>query len=155
LWLALGLSALLVACSSNPPVPNETPHNGEQQARTQHPAVAVATGLLGTPYRYGGTSPRGFDCSGLVYYAYRQAGVSVPRTTQAQRRHAKPVELAGIQPGDLLFFKHGFRGVSHVGIYTGNQHFIHAPSSGKQVTYASLDNPYWENRLIAAGRYYP
>ncbi len=153
LWLALGLSGLLAACSTNPPVRHDTTAGGAQPATGHHPAVAVATRLLGTPYRYGGSSPRGFDCSGLVQYAYRQAGVPVPRTTTAQRRHATPVTLTRIQPGDLLFFKHGSRKVSHVGIYTGNGQFIHAPSSGKRVSYASLDNPYWQQRLIDAGRY--
>lgn len=153
LWLALGLCGLLAACSSHPPARHGTPASGVQPATVEHPAVTVATRLLGTPYHYGGSSPRGFDCSGLVYYAYRQAGVAVPRTTTAQRHHATPIALTRIQPGDLVFFKHGYRRVSHVGIYTGNGQFIHAPSSGKRVSYASLDNPYWQQRLIAAGRY--
>ena len=153
LWFAVGLSSLLAACSTNPPARYDTTAGGAPPATGQHPAVAVASSLLGTPYHYGGSSPNGFDCSGLVYYAYREAGVPVPRTTIAQRRHATPITLTHIRPGDLVFFKHGSRRVSHVGIYTGNGQFIHAPSSGKRVSYASLDNPYWQQRLIAAGRY--
>lgn len=154
LWLALGLVGILAACSSNPPSVHATTASGSHAASGHHPVVAVASSLLGTPYHYGGSSPRGFDCSGLVYYTYRQVGVPVPRTAQAQQRHATPVSLNGIRPGDLLFFKHGYRRVSHVGIYTGRGQFIHAPSSGKRVSYASLDNPYWQRRLVAAGRYY-
>lgn len=155
LWVALVVSALLAACSSNPPAPRISPASGGTVPvkDPSHPALAVATRMLGTPYRYGGSSPRGFDCSGLVYYAYHQTGVPVPRTTRAQQRHARPVFVAHIQPGDLLFFRHGKRAVAHVGIYSGHSQFIHAPSSGKRVSYARLDNPYWQQRLVGAGRY--
>lgn len=153
LGLALGLCGMLAACSTNPPARQESSTGDVQTAPVHPPVVSLANSLLGVPYHYGGSSPRGFDCSGLVYYVYHRAGMPVPRTTTAQRRHATPVALTQIQPGDLLFFKHGYRRVSHVGIYTGSGQFIHAPSSGKRVSYASLDNPYWQRRLVAAGRY--
>jgi cell wall-associated NlpC family hydrolase len=115
--------------------------------------VAAAAGVVGAPYRYGGSSPRGFDCSGLVYYAHRQAGISVPRTTQAQLRRARPVSLDQLRNGDLLFFELEGKKVSHVGIYAGAGRFIHAPSSGKRVSYANWQSPFWRNRMMGAGRF--
>jgi cell wall-associated NlpC family hydrolase len=108
--------------------------------------------MIGAPYRYGGTSPRGFDCSGLVYYAYRKVGMHTPRTTTEQYRQTKRVQVSHLQPGDLVFFRISQDKVSHVGIYAGDGRFIHAPSSGKSVAYASLHDPYWRVRLTGAGR---
>jgi murein DD-endopeptidase len=136
----------LTGCASTPP------ESGE--AHTLHrPVLDVAISQLGAPYRYGGSTPRGFDCSGLVYYAYRRVGIRVPRSTSAQYHHARRVTLDELQPGDLVFFKRVFRSVSHVGIYAGNSRFIHAPSKGRVVSYDSLNDPYWKRRLVAAGRY--
>jgi len=109
--------------------------------------------MLGTPYRYGGSSPHGFDCSGLVYYSYRRAGIHVPRTTYAQMNAANRVRLRDLAAGDLLFFRLGRQPVSHVAIYTGDGQFIHAPSSGKRVSYGSMSDVYWKTRLVAAGRF--
>jgi cell wall-associated NlpC family hydrolase len=114
--------------------------------------VAEARALLGTPYRYGGTTPRGFDCSGLVYYTHRKAGLTAPRSTAEQLRHARPVQLTELRPGDLLFFRLSRSKISHVGIYQGESIFIHAPSSGKRVSTGSLKNPFWKKRLVTAGR---
>jgi murein DD-endopeptidase len=129
------------------------PESAELPALLHQPVLDIATTELGTPYRYGGSTPRGFDCSGLVYYAYYKAGIRVPRSTMAQYRHARPVALNNLQPGDLVFFRNAYRSVSHVGIYAGNGRFIHAPSRGRVVSYDSLDDPYWKKRLVAAGRY--
>lgn len=115
--------------------------------------VDTARKMLGVPYRYGGAGPSGFDCSGLVSYAYRSVGIQVPRTSGEQFRRANRVELQDLQPGDILFFRLNPPKVSHVAIYDRDGRFIHAPSSGKQVSYASLDNPYWRQHLIAAGRF--
>lgn len=116
--------------------------------------IRTAQSLIGTPYRYGGDSPsRGFDCSGLVQYSHRVAGISVPRTSRQQHRSARRVALHDLQPGDLLFFRiQGKTG--HVGIYIGEGRFVHAPSSGKRVEITSLNNSYWKPRLIGAGNYY-
>jgi len=137
----------LAGCASTPPESAEPP-------AVHQPVLDVAVSELGTPYRYGGSTPRGFDCSGLVYYAYYQTGIRVPRSTTAQYRHARPVALKNLQPGDLVFFRTAHRSISHVGIYAGNARFIHAPSRGRVVSYDSLNDPYWKQRLVAAGRYH-
>ena len=115
--------------------------------------ISTARKMLGIPYRYGGASPNGFDCSDLGSYVYRSAGIQVPRTSKEQYRQADRIPLAQLQPGDLLFFRLQPQKVSHVAIYEGRGRFIHAPSSGKRVSYASLDNPYWRKHLVGAGRF--
>jgi len=125
----------------------------KQAAPVRATVVGTARQMLGAPYRYGGSSPSGFDCSGLVSYVYRSAGVRVPRTSSEQFRQSARVSLQQLQPGDLLFFRLSPPKVSHVAIYDGAGRFIHAPSSGKRVSYASLDNPYWQQHLVAAGRF--
>lgn len=117
--------------------------------------AAQARQLLGTPYRYGGNGPRGFDCSGLVQYTHRLAGISVPRTTRGQLAAARAVSRSQLRVGDLIFFRlSGRRKVSHVGIYVGQRRMIHAPSSGKRVAYASIDQDYWRQHIIKVGRLY-
>jgi cell wall-associated NlpC family hydrolase len=113
--------------------------------------VATARQMIGVPYVYGGANPGGFDCSGLVYYAYRQAGLKVPRTSEAQFRAAQPVALGAARPGDLLFFESGGR-ISHVGIYIGAERFIHAPETGQTVKITAVGEPYYRQRFVAAGR---
>lgn len=152
-------AALLSACGSAPVrAPQAETGSRTAPAPPSHGgpgahAVQVAYSQLGAPYRYGGASPTGFDCSGLVQYAYDAAGIRVPRTTGQQLQHARPVALSNLRPGDLVFFRFA-RGdkTSHVGIYAGDGRFIHAPSSGKRVSYARLDNPYWRRHIVAAGR---
>jgi len=114
-------------------------------------AAATATRLVGTPYRYGGNTPKGFDCSGLVYYSYRQAGQVVPRTSTAQFSAASRIKLKDAQPGDLLFFA-SRRSVDHVAIYLGENKFVHAPSSGKRVSVERMTTPYYRDHFVAAGR---
>ena len=111
-----------------------------------------AISLLGRPYVWGGADLTGFDCSGLVRFIYDQVGIPVPRTAAEQFSAAKPIELAGLKPGDLLFFRtHGQR-ISHVAIYTGEGRFIHAPRSGELVEFRMLDDEYYRARLAGAGR---
>lgn len=119
---------------------------------SNHEAVTIAENLIGTPYRYGGADPRGFDCSGLVYYSYRKAGIPLPRSTTDQYRLSKRIHLSKLRPGDLVFFAISPNKPSHVGIYAGQGKFIHAPSSGKAVSYAYLGNDYWQDKLIGTGR---
>ena len=156
-WLGLLLSGCAHQPADTPqlrPPAASVPADPLPVTGPRHYVLNEALNMLGTPYRYGGSSPAGFDCSGLVYYSHRQAGIELPRTAQEQRNRSRPVPGRGLQPGDLVFFRLAGRRVDHVGIYAGNGHFVHAPSRGKQVSMASLDNPYWQQRLVGAGHYY-
>jgi cell wall-associated NlpC family hydrolase len=114
--------------------------------------VSIAESFIGTPYRYGGDNPKGFDCSGLVFYSFEQLGVKVPRTAADQRRAAERVTRSSLEPGDLVFFRSSKGRVDHVGIYAGDGRFIHAPSSGHVVSYGYLDDPYYRTHFVSAGR---
>ena len=83
--------------------------------------------MIGKPYRYGGSSPSGFDCSGLVMYSYKQAGLSLPHSTDKQRSASRVVKVAELRRGDLLFFNQEGKKHGHVGIYIGEGKFVHAP----------------------------
>jgi murein DD-endopeptidase len=111
-----------------------------------------AIALLGKPYVWGGADLSGFDCSGLVRFIYDQVGIAVPRTAAEQFSAAKPIELAGLKPGDLLFFRTQGRRISHVAIYTGEGRFVHAPRTGQPVEFRTLDDEYYRPRLAGAGR---
>ena len=97
-------------------------------------AITVARRFLGVPYRYGGASPSGFDCSGLVSYVYGRLGVALPHNAAALYGVGRPVPLARLRPGDLVFFS----GLGHVGLAVGRGRFIHAPETGRRVEIASL-----------------
>lgn len=109
--------------------------------------------MLGVPYRHGGVDPSGFDCSGLMQYAFNRAGVKLPRTSRDIFRISQLISPEDLQPGDLVFFAISSNKVSHVGIYADHNRFIHAPSSGKGVSYANLENSYWRQRLVGVGRF--
>lgn len=112
--------------------------------------VDTARQYVGTPYRYGGESPGGFDCSGYVMYVHRKNGIDIPRTAQDQFRDGRKVARRNLQPGDLVFFQTSRTVISHVGIYAGRDKFIHAPKPGKKVGYASIGNRYWSRRFRGA-----
>ena len=136
----VALVLLLGGCATTAHAPAPSPAGDR--------AAANALKLVGAPYRYGGASPaRGFDCSGLVQYSYRSAGVSLPHNTEKQRHLAKPIRRAELRRGDLVFFDEEGRKNSHVGIYLGDGTFVHAPSSGKHVRRDRLDSPYWRKHL--------
>jgi len=150
--IAISLLALLIsACSS--PVKQRTAQGYSYSAHKSE-LIANAHLLLGTPYRYGGSRPStGFDCSGFVQYAHTTVGVQLPRTSRQQYQATKPIRKHNLRPGDLVFFRiDKKRTISHVGIYVGKGKFIHAPSSGKRVSIARLDNPYWQRHYNSAGR---
>lgn len=103
--------------------------------------IASANSTLGTPYKWGGAAPGGFDCSGFIYYVYNQAGISVPRTSTTGY-DALAYTVSSPQVGDLVFFKDTYRaGISHMGIFIGNNSFIHAGGDRVQIT--SLNDSYW------------
>ena len=105
--------------------------------------VNTARRYIGVPYVWGGGSPSGFDCSGLVQYAYKAHGINLPRTSKQQWTVGKQISKSELKPGDLVFFANTYTtGVSHVGIYVGDNQFIHA-SSSKGVIISSLSNTYW------------
>ncbi len=140
----LGLALAVAGCATAPePAPGHDPRTA---------VVEAATGAIGAPYRYGGEGPRGFDCSGLVRYSYRAAGIHVPRTARRQLAAARPVAASRLRPGDLVFFRLAAGKVSHVGIFIGEGRFVHAPKSGRRVTVSRLDNPYWRRHLLAGAR---
>lgn len=116
--------------------------------------VATAKKYLGVPYVWGGASPSGFDCSGLVYYVFRSLGYSMYRTPADQYRQGVYVSRENLQPGDVVFFYNTVpgTGISHVGIYIGNNQFIHSPNSRSVVSIASLDNVYWNQHYYGARR---
>ncbi len=116
-------------------------------------AARYALTMVGTPYRYGGKTPKGFDCSGLVHYSYARAGVKVPRTTDQQRKRSRRVSWKAMRPGDLLFFNQLGKRSSHVGLYIGNHRFVHAPSSGKSVHVSVLTSRYWRRHFAEARRF--
>jgi hypothetical protein len=116
--------------------------------------AATAESLLGSPYRYGGSGPDAFDCSGLVSYVHARFGVATPRTAAQQFAAASPVARPDLKAGDLVFFRLNGSSVSHVGIYIGNGEFVHAPQTGTRVRIASLDDDYFRPRYAGGGRLY-
>lgn len=120
--------------------------------------VNRAVKAIGTPYRWGGTSPtKGFDCSGLVKYAFNDVSeVDLPRTSNAMAEgHGQKVDRKDLKPGDLLFFNIKSRQVNHVAIYLGDDRFVHAPRRGKSVTIDTLKKPYWDSHYVVAKRVLP
>lgn len=160
--LRAALSALLLlslgACSTLSPSAESGPPTGvpvvlNPVANLDPVALLVnsATSMLGQPYRYGGAGPGGFDCSGLVEYAARNAGISLPRTAQEQMTTGTSVARAELQPGDLVFL-HLTRKELHVGLALGADRFIHAPSRGRNVRIDSLAAAPYSKGFFAARR---
>ncbi len=110
--------------------------------------VGIAMSYLGTPYVWAGSSPGGFDCSGLVMFVYSQVGVSLPHNAAAQYNYGTPVSQSDLQPGDLVFFD----GLGHVGIYIGGGQFIHAPHTGDVVKISSLSESWYASTYVGARR---
>lgn len=113
--------------------------------------IATAKRYIGVPYRFGGTSPKGFDCSGYIQYVFDQHGKKLPRSADVQFTTGKSVVRSQLQVGDLVFFTTYEPGPSHDGIYLGNGQFIHA-SSSRGIMISKLDEPYWKPRYIGARR---
>ncbi len=113
----------------------------------------TAVSQLGKPYRYGGSTPRGFDCSGLIWWAYKQHGVTIPRVTTGQARAGKAVKSNAMQAGDILVFSTRSGGTGlHTALYMGNGAFVHSPSSGNRVRTDKITDAYWNKRLVQIRR---
>jgi len=116
--------------------------------------IKTAENYIGIPYRWGGTSSKGFDCSGLTMTVYRLNGLNLPRSSRQQWKAGKPVLRSQLSKGDLVFFAtSGWKKVSHVGIYKGNNKFIHASGSGKKIRTDSLSGKYYKRRYVGARTY--
>lgn len=163
LWMGLA-----VGCASAPTAPGAPggpPARAERAApgfpgpagspsELARRAVRAALAVVGTPYRYGGRDPdRGFDCSGLVTWSYERAGLAnLPRTAEGLERAARPVSFEHIEPGDLVFFRLRGKKSAHVALYVGDDRFVHAPSTGRQVEVVHLDHVFWSRQPRRAGR---
>jgi len=150
LYRLLSLAAMLamVGCATTP--------NSQRAPRDDRASQIVkhALGLQGAPYRYGKDSPpEGFDCSGFITYVYRSHGVDLPRTTRDMAATLPAIDIAGRRPGDLLFFNTNGASYSHVGLFVGDDRFVHAPSSRTgHVLVSDLNQPYWRRRLTGVRR---
>lgn len=114
--------------------------------------VGTALTLLGTPYVNGGSTPEGFDCSGLTQWVFAQHGIVLPRETQRQFQRGDAVDAGDIEAGDLVFFSTVARGASHVGIALDDDRFVHAPSSRGVVRIEHRSSAYWRTRYVGARR---
>lgn len=161
----LALAAALAGCASNAPrTGDDSQAYGLGEDRYSEPgALAAASndvlmraiGLVGTPYRYGGNTPDGgFDCSGLVGFVFKDAAnLALPRSTRELIDiDARKIDRDSLQPGDLVFFNPRGGRVSHIGIYVGEDRFVHAPSTGGTVRLDSLNSAYWRKFYVSAKR---
>ncbi len=117
--------------------------------------VRFARNMLNKKYAYGQNDPSsGFDCSGLVFYAFKEAGIKIPRTAAEQFKNARKIGLDEAKEGDLVFFSTSGPGATHVGIYIGDGKFIHSPSEGKKVRIVDMYNPYWKENYYGTATYF-
>lgn len=142
----------LVTTVATPPA--DTPSKLQRLSNRASELAMEAMGLLGIEYKYGGNTPEtGLDCSGFVHYIFAEAwGKILPRTSRELSQEGKHVDKQHLQAGDLVFFNTLKRKFSHVGIYLGDNKFIHAPSSGNVVRIESMDVSYWKKRFNGGRR---
>jgi cell wall-associated NlpC family hydrolase len=151
------LALLLSACGTTPARRDSMSQRERPAASERGNEVALyALGLIDTGYRFGGKNPEaGLDCSGMVSYVFRQAaGLSVNGSAADIARRGQQVNRQGLRPGDLIFFNTLNRSLSHVGIYIGDERFVHAPSSNGKVRIDRLDNRYYAQRYEMARSYF-
>ena len=152
LYALLVLSALVasvVAETASARVDGPWPVPAKPRPTRGQLAAKVALGAVGVPYRWGGSSPAsGFDCSGLVYWAYGRLGVAVPHSSYALYGVGRSVRRARLRAGDVLFFS----GLGHVGLYLGRGQMVHAPYSGRRVEVVDLRSSHYGLRLVGARR---
>ncbi|HUG64190.1 MAG TPA: C40 family peptidase [Gaiellaceae bacterium] len=148
--LAIVLAAMLAGPASGMVDESKRGPNAVQPKPTKAERVVdIALDAVGTPYRWGGESPAsGFDCSGLVRWAYGRVGVALPHNSCALYGQGKRVPESGMRPGDILFFE----GLGHVGLYLGRGRMVHAPQTGRHVEVVRLARTNYGARLIGARR---
>lgn len=125
---------------------------GRGNSRKAQILLSMARQYVGVPYVWAGRSPSGFDCSGFIYYVFDQLGYGLPRMADGQFEVGIPVSRNSLEPGDLVFFETYEPGPSHVGIYIGNDQFIHASSGAGHVTVTPLNKTYYRDRYLGARR---
>ena len=153
------------AATGGHPRPFPTPGGGPPDARVTPPprdpgslppsgyeVSGTALSLRGVPYRNGGADPKGFDCSGLVWYVFARHGLAVPRTVEDQFRAGDEIRAQELRAGDLVFFTTTGGGASHVGIAVGGDSFVHAPSASGVVRVERLGTNYWSSRFVGGRR---
>ena len=160
--LALGAALLLSACSvvrapdapSAPTAPSGSTALVPPVEPMGRKIAARAALQIGAPYRFGGSDPAGFDCSGLVSFLHADLGIRVPRTAAAQSAAAIAVPLDQLDAGDLVFFRGGGGDIDHVAIYAGDGELLHAPGRGRVVERIRLDDPWFRARYAGSGRFW-
>lgn len=145
-FVKLGLSAIMTLLVFG--------YSGKTEAASvDETLIKYSKQLIGTPYVYGGMTINGFDCSGFMQFVFKQAGITLPRTTTDQFNSGTAIAKKDLQPGDIVFFNTSGSGVSHSGMYIGGNQFIHADST-RGIMISSLNDPYyWKARYIGAKRY--
>jgi cell wall-associated NlpC family hydrolase len=155
------LLILLSACSTTrqetsapAPAPVSAPVTKNNDEAQMNNLAIYAMSLYETPYQYGGKSRvNGFDCSGFVQYVFQNSlGLQLPRTSAEMGRLGRPLTTAQLKPGDLVFFNTTRKRNSHVGIFIGENRFVHSPKTGKAIMITSLNDEYWSNHFNGARR---
>ena len=150
--LAVAFAATMLCCApavASAQPDRRAPARASAKRTLGERAAALAVREVGVPYRWGGTSPAGgFDCSGLVYWAYGRLGLDLPPSSYALYDQGRPVKRSRMKPGDLLFFY----GLGHVGIYVGRGRMVHAPHSGTRVQVVRLGGSPYGGRLVGVRR---
>ena len=150
----IAVAALLLASACTTHAPH-TPDDPRQAVHHRGQRIAqLALAQVGQPYRYGGDSREGFDCSGLTRFVHAQQSIVVPRTAHLQRAASKSLQRDELVAGDLVFFRMLSRKVDHVGVYVGDGRFVHAPRPGSDVAIAVLANPWFSRHFAGGGRFW-
>ncbi len=150
--------ALLLALAATPALANDNAREpaaaSDSYLDRAREVTVQALAFLGVNYKWGSSNPeRGFDCSGLVTHVFQQvAGIVLPRNSQGMSKVGEKIDKSDLQPGDLVFFNTRKRPNSHVGIYIGDERFVHAPSRGGEVEISDMQESYWKKRFNGARR---
>lgn len=143
-------SDIKVSTSSNSS--SSTSNSSTTSNKNLQKVLSTVKAQVGKPYVYGAAGPNSFDCSGLTYYAYKQVGTYLNRSSRAQASNGTYVSKSNLKPGDLVFFNSGSNTIRHVGMYVGNGQFVHSPSPGKSVKYENLNSSYYVKGYVTARR---